>query len=180
LKTLLIIWYSRTGASEALARASAQAAEQEFLTQPGVAPQLLTDTRPPAYLVRCLRCDQVTPDVLLAAAALIFACPENLGSMAGAMKEFFDQHYYDALDRLNGRAFACMVSAGSDGQGAVRQIERIALGWRLVKVAPSLIVKVDAQRPEEILAPKKLRAEQLQVAEDLGRQLAAGLMLGIY
>ena len=30
-----------------------------------------------------------------------------------------------------GRAYATVISAGSDGTGAQRQIDRIATGWRL-------------------------------------------------
>ncbi|WP_408579035.1 hypothetical protein [Achromobacter xylosoxidans] len=31
------------------------------------------------------------------------------------MKEFFDRCYYGVLDRISGRPYACLVSAGSDG-----------------------------------------------------------------
>ncbi len=47
------------------------------------------------------------------------------------LKDFFDRCYYPALGPSNGRPYACLVCAGSDGSGAVRQIERIATGWRL-------------------------------------------------
>ena len=76
------------------------------------------------------------PDDLLSAAGYLFCCPENLASMTGAMKEFFDRCYYPVLGRIEGRPYAVMVAAGSDGAGAVRQIERIATGWRLKAVAP--------------------------------------------
>jgi multimeric flavodoxin WrbA len=169
LKTLLIIWYSRTGASEALALACAQAAAREFELDPLH-----------SYQVVQQRCDAVGSESLLAACAFVFVCPENLGSMAGAMKEFFDGHYYSALGKLNGRSFACMVAAGTDGAGAVLQIERIATGWRLKKVAESVIVNTQAQSPEEICAQKALNVDQLKSASDLGQLLAAGLVLGIY
>ena len=60
--------------------------------------------------------------------------------MAGLMKDFFDRCYYPALGRIEGRPYAVMVCAGSDGSGAARQIERICTGWRLKAVAPALIV----------------------------------------
>ena len=50
------------------------------------------------------------------------------------MKDFFDRTYYAALDRIAGRPYATMVCAGSDGENAVRQIERICTGWRLKPV----------------------------------------------
>jgi multimeric flavodoxin WrbA len=173
LKTLLIVWYSRTGASEALAAACAEAARLEF----GRVGQGSGQTD---YQTMLLRCDRVDDDTLNRADGLVFVCPENLGSMAGAMKEFFDRHYYSALGKLNGRAYACIVAAGSDGAGAVRQMERIAQGWRLKAVAPSVIVNTLAQTPEQILAPKRLSLDQIKPAEELGQLLAAGLMMGIY
>ena len=74
--------------------------------------------------------------------------------MAGRMKDFFDRCYYPALDRINGRPYATLVCAGSDGENAARQIARIATGWRLRPVADPLIVCTHAQTPEAILAAK--------------------------
>jgi multimeric flavodoxin WrbA len=181
VKTLLIVWYSRTGASEALAIACADAASKEFECASGL-PAGREDAKPQArgFRVVLRRCDEVRSENLLGADAFVFICPENLGTMAGAMKEFFDRNYYLALDKLNGRGYACVVAAGSDGQGAVRQIERIALGWRLKKMADSLIVNTQAQSPDAIWAKKTLSAEQLKPAQELGQLAATGLVLGIY
>src|SRR5690606_23643503 len=62
---------------------------------------------------------------LVQAQGYLFCAPENLGSLSGEMKEFFDRHYYAVLEQLNGRPYAVAIAAGSDGQGAARQIERI-------------------------------------------------------
>jgi multimeric flavodoxin WrbA len=181
LKTLLIIWYSRTGACEALAKACAESARIEFddvgirLVESGAETPSANGS-----MVLVERCDQVRFEQLLESDGFIFICPENLGSMAGAMKEFFDRQYYSALGKLNGRGYACIVAAGSDGAGAARQLERIALGWRLNKLAETVIVCTQAQSQEEILAPKILRPDQLRLARDLGQMVAAGLTLGIY
>ena len=121
----------------------------------------------------------VASDVLRAD-ALIFGCPENLGSMSGAMKEFFDLNYYPLLGQVNGKPYACVVSAGSDGMGAVRQIERIATGLRLKKVAEALIVITHAQSPDAIQASKVLSDAQVAPAVELARTLAAGLEAGIF
>jgi len=131
-------------------------------------------------VVRCGHARDVSTEDMLAASAYLFVAPENLASMAGVMKDFFDRQYYPLLDRIQGRAAAVIVAAGSDGHGAVRQIERILTGWRLRLAAESLIVRVDAQTPEAILAPKHLSAAQLEPARDLGRALAAGLGMGIF
>ena len=117
---------------------------------------------------------------LLAADGYIFACPENLAAMSGAMKEFFDRCYYPCLERLNGRPYAALIAAGSDGQGAARQLARIATGWRLKPVAEPLIVCTRAQTPEAILAPKRLAEADLAACAERGAALAAGLAMGVF
>ena len=134
----------------------------------------------PAVTARMLRADATQPDDVLGADGYLFATPENLASMSGLMKDFFDRTYYAALDRLQGRPYGAMVCAGSDGQGAIRQLERIALGWRLKPIAPALLVITHAQTPEAILRPKTIGADDLARCEELGATLAAGLALGLY
>jgi multimeric flavodoxin WrbA len=123
---------------------------------------------------------EADPDAVLAADGYLFACPENLASMAGLMKEFFDRCYYPALERLNGRPYATMICAGSDGSIAAAQIARIATGWRLREIAPPLIVCTHAQTPEEILKPKRIGAGDLVRCRELGTTIAAGLEMGIF
>ncbi len=100
--------------------------------------------------------------------------------MAGRMKDFFDRTYYPALDRINGRPYATMICAGSDGQNAARQIARIATGWRLRTVADPLIICTSAQTPDAILAPKTITPEALSRCRDLGAALSGGLAAGIF
>lgn len=156
---LLIVWHSRTGACEAIARAASEAAGD---------------------LAWLKRAGDVAPADLLAAAAYLFVCPENLASMSGEMKEMFDRCYYPVLGRIEGRPFATAIAAGSDGEGAQRQIDRIAKGWRLRRVAEPLIVSTAVQTPEAILAPKTMTSEQLEAAQELGASLAEGIRLGIF
>jgi multimeric flavodoxin WrbA len=110
----------------------------------------------------------------------LFVCPENLASMSGEMKEMFDRLYYPLLGRIEGRAFATAIAAGSDGTGAQAQIERIVTGWRLKRVAERLIVNLDAQTPEELLAPKHVPPEELAKCRELGAALAEGVELGLF
>ncbi len=117
---------------------------------------------------------------MLAADGYIFATPENLAAMAGHMKDFFDRTYYPALDRINGRPYATLICAGSDGENAARQIARIATGWRLRAVADPLIVRTHAQTPEAILAPKTIALADLARCRDLGAALSNGLAAGIF
>jgi len=162
-RQLLIVYHSLTGGTEQMARAAAAGAS----TEPGV------DTR-------LLMARDTGPDDVLAADAYLFATPENLAAMSGQLKDFFDRCYYPALDRINGRPYGILVCAGSDGQNAVRQIERIATGWRLNAVAEPLIVCTHAQTPEAILAPKHIPTAEWQRCHDLGAALAAGLAMGVF
>ena len=81
------------------------------------------------------------------------------------MKYFFDRTYYALLERIEARPYLLLVCAGSDGTNAVRQMERIATGWRLKAIAPALIVCTHAQTPEAILRPKIIAAAELLAAE---------------
>ena len=162
-KTLLIVFHSMTGGTRQMAQAAARGAAGE-----------------PQVRVRLLEAAAAGPDDVLQADACIFATPENLAAIAGMMKDFFDRSYYAVLDRINGRAYALMVCAGSDGSNAVRQVERIAAGWRLRAMAAPLIVCTHAQTPEAILAPKRIGLEDLARCGELGATLAAGLAAGLY
>ena len=130
--------------------------------------------------VRLLAATATQPEDVLAAEGYIFATPENLASMAGLMKDFFDRAYYPVLERINGRPYATLVCAGSDGSNAVRQIERIVTGWRLRAIADPLIICTHAQTPEAILAPKTIGRDELARCEEIGAALAAGLAMGIF
>lgn len=163
MQTLLIVYHSMTGGTGQMVQAAARGAR----AQRGVA-------------VRVLRAEQAGPDDVLDAAGYIFATPENLASMAGLMKDFFDRCYYPVLAGIEGRPYALLVCAGSDGQNAVRQIDRIATGWRLKAVAAPLVVCTHAQTPEAILRPKTIAAPELERCYEVGAALAAGLELGIF
>jgi flavodoxin len=164
VKTLLVVYHSMTDGTRQMATAAAAGAGREAAT----------------VQTRLLHASAAGPKDLLSADAYLFATPENLASMSGLMKDFFDRCYYAALDRINGRPYAAMVCAGSDGHGAARQIERIATGWRLKAVAETLIVCTQAQTPEQILRTKRIGPQDLARCEDLGAALAAGLGLGIF
>ena len=163
MRGLLVVYHSMTGGSAQMAQAAAAGARAQGEVG-----------------VRLLRAPDATPDDLLAADGYIFVTPENLAAIAGLMKDFFDRCYYPTLGRIEGRPFAALVCAGSDGSSAARQLERIATGWRLKAVAPTLIVCTHAQTPEAILAPKTIAADELQRCHDSGAALAAGLALGIF
>ena len=130
--------------------------------------------------VRLLPASEASAEDVLQADGYVFVTPENLASMSGVMKHFFDRTYYPVLDRIAGRPYATMVCAGSDGTNAVRQIERICTGWRLKTVCEPIIVCTHAQTPEAILAPKTIAESELRRCDETGAAIAAGLALGIF
>lgn len=127
-----------------------------------------------------VRAEDSDGETLLGADGYLFVFPENLAAIAGVMKAFFDRAYYPALGAIEGRAYALMVCAGSDGENAVRQAARIATGWRLKPVADPLIVCTHAQTPEAILAAKTIGEGDLARCKELGAAIAAGLALGVF
>jgi NAD(P)H-dependent FMN reductase len=171
VKRLLIVWHSTTGGAAQMASASAAGARSGANDE--ISQQALV-------AVRLQPARTTTADDVLEADGYIFVTPENLASMAGVMKDFFDRIYYAALERINGRPYALLICAGTDGTGAVRQIQRIATGLRLKEVAPPMIVITGAQTPEAILAPKTIAQTDLDRCYETDAGFAAALASGIF
>jgi multimeric flavodoxin WrbA len=163
MRTLLIVFHSLTGGTRQMAEAAAQGAQAQSEVN-----------------VRLLPAVQAQPEDVLGADGYMFATPETLAAISGLMKDFFDRTYYPALNRINGRPYAILICAGSDGRNAARQIERIATGWRLRAVAEPIVVCTHAQTPEAIFAPKVISSDDLSRCEELGAALASGLAMGIF
>jgi multimeric flavodoxin WrbA len=163
MKNLLIVYHSMTGGTLQMAQAAAAGAGSEA-----------------GVRVALLRAAEAQADHLLSADGYIFATPENLAGISGMMKDFFDRTYYAAFERINGRAFLTLVCAGSDGRNAAQQIDRIASGWRLKRIADPYIVCTNAQTPEEILKPKRIEKRSLMRCEELGKTMASGIAMGIF
>jgi multimeric flavodoxin WrbA len=163
VKSLLVVYHSLTGGTRQMVDALASGAADfgEATT-------------------RVLHATDAGPEDVLAHDAYVFATPENLAAISGLMKDFFDRCYYPVLGRVEGRPYAAMVCAGSDGSNALRQMERIVTGWRLRAVAEPIIVYTRAQTPEQILAAKSLTETDLERCRQLGASLAAGRALGIF
>ena len=161
MANLLIVYHSRTGGTRQMVEAAAKAAREETSVTVKFA-------------------DEAQPDDLLDADGYIFAAPENLAALSGLMKEFFDRCYYHVLGKLEGRPYAQMVCAGSDGENAIRQMGRIATGWRLKEVHEPLIICTHAQEKEKILAEKTISDEELDQCAEIGAALGAGLEMGIF
>lgn len=158
---LLVVYYSMTGGTQAMAEAAANGAREECDTV-------------------LQRAEDTDAEDLLSADGFIFAAPENLAAIAGVMKAFYDRTYYAVLGKIEGRPYAQLVCAGSDGANAVKQTARIATGWRLKQAQEPIIVCTHAQTKEQILAPKKIAPGNLATCRALGQAMGAGLALGVF
>ena len=161
MTSLLIVYHSKTGGTRQMAEAAAKAARAEIET-----------------IVK--KAADAGPDDLLSADGYLFAAPENLAALTGIMKDFFDRCYYPVLGKIEGRPYAQMVCAGSDGENAARQTARIATGWRLKEVQPALIICTHAQTPAEILSEKTIPEGDIEKCRELGGAMGAGLAMGVF
>ena len=151
MKHLSIIYHSQSGNTQQLAEAVAAGAREEE-----------------GLIVSIKTAFNAGLDDLLEADALLFGSPENFGNMSGALKDFFDRTYYPAEPYQINLPYAVFISAGNDGTGAVREIERIAKGYPLRRVAEALIAKGEVSQAH------------LQQCRELGLSMAAGLVMGIF
>jgi multimeric flavodoxin WrbA len=151
VKTLLIVYHSQTGNTEQLAQAVYQGACQV-----------------PETHTRLVRAFEATLEDLLTCQGALFGTPENFGYMSGAIKDFFDRTFYPAQPYRLNLPYALFISAGNDGTGAVRQIDRILLGYPMRQVA------------EPVICRGTVTAEHLTQCEELGMLLATGLACGIF
>lgn len=117
--------------------------------------------------VRYLKPLDTQPDDLIAADAIIIGTTENLGYMAGLVKDVFDRCYYPCLEKTQAKPFTFYIRAGHDGTGTRRALETITTGlrWRCVQ--------------EPLLCRGEWRDSFLEDCEQLGMTMAASLEAGI-
>jgi multimeric flavodoxin WrbA len=150
-KHLLIIYHTQSGNTGQMARAVMRGCQEEAEVE-----------------TRLLSAFDAVLDDLRWADGLLFGTPENFGTMSGALKDFFDRTYYPAEPYQLNLPYALFISAGNDGSGAVRDIDRIAKGYPLRKISEPVIAKGD------------INQQHLEQCEEFGLAMAAGLSLGIF
>ena len=150
---LLIVFHSRTGGTTAMTDAVVAGASDPTLE--GVE-------------VRALRAFDATVDDVRACNAIVVGTPENFGYMSGAIKDFFERVYYPLLDETPGLPYGLFVKASTDGDGAVRSVERIVAGLRWKRVAAPVVVVGE------------LGEADVDRCRELGATIAAGLDAGMF
>jgi len=148
---ILIVYHSQTGHTKKMAEAVADGAK------------VIENTE-----VILKKAGEATLDDLLSCSGLAIGTPENFGYMSGMIKDFFDRTYNDAQDKVFRKPYVVFISAGNDGTGALRAIERIALGYKFKSVFPPVIAR------------GRITEEILEQCRELGGTLAGGCALGIY
>jgi multimeric flavodoxin WrbA len=152
MKHLLIVYHSQSGSAARLAQAAAAGAALEAET----------------VEVRLRRAADADVRDLFWADGVLFGASENFGYLSGGMLDFLARVFYPAQPRQLGLPYASFISAGNDGRGAVAQLERVASGFPLRRVADPVIVRGEVDE------------EGLRRCGELGQALAAGLALGIF
>jgi multimeric flavodoxin WrbA len=150
---LLVVFHSRSGGTEAMTRAVVAGANDDAIE--GVE-------------VRVQRAFDTTVDDVRACNGIVLGTPENFGYMAGAIKDFFERIYYPLLEETQGLPYGLFVKASTDGDGAVRSVERIVAGLRWKLVVPPVVVAGD------------LGPAHLEQCQELGATIAAGLEAGMF
>jgi multimeric flavodoxin WrbA len=148
---ILIIYSSQTGNTEKMAQAVAKGAK----SIEGVE-------------VILKKAGDATLEDLLTADGLAVGTPENFGYMAGMIKDFFDRTFYSAGEKVFRKPFVVFISAGNDGTGALRAIERIALGFKFKTVY------------KPVIATGTITEAILQQCIELGGTIAGGCQMDIY
>ena len=148
---ILIVYHSQTGHTEQMAEAvAAGAAAIEGVT-----------------VIRKRAADATAED-LLWADGIAIGSPENFGYVSGMIKDFFDRTFYAVEEKVFRKPYVVFISAGNDGTGALRAIERIALGYKFKKVYEPVIAKGD------------INPDGLEKCRELGGVLSGGCQMGIY
>jgi len=148
---ILIVYHSQSGNTQKMAQAVAEGAK----SIEGVE-------------VILKKAADATLEDLLTADGLAIGTPENFGYMSGMVKDFFDRTYVGAQEKVFRKPFVVFISAGNDGSGALRAIERIALGYKFKTVYQPVIAKGEITRGI------------LDQCFELGATIAGGCQMGIY
>jgi multimeric flavodoxin WrbA len=137
LVEVLVLYYSRGGRTEALARAVAEGVNSVE-----------------GASAKIKRVDYATVDDFISCDAVAFGSPNYFSYMAGLMKDFFDRAL-SIREKVAGKPAAAFTSGGGSSDSALLSLERMISAFRLNKVAEG-IVSSGTPSEEDLSSCRKL------------------------
>jgi multimeric flavodoxin WrbA len=134
---VLVLYYSRTGRTEALAKAIAGGVESVE-----------------GASAKIKRVDYATVNDFISSDAVAFGSPNYFSYMAGVMKDFFDKAL-SIRERVAGKPSVAFTSGGGSSNSALLSLERMISSFRLEKVADGVVSQGEPSE-ENLKACKKL------------------------
>lgn len=149
LGKILVLYYSRTGNVETLAKAVADGVKNvEGVT------------------VEMKRVDYATVEDLISCDGVAVGSPNYFGYMAGLMKDFFDKAW-SVRDKIAGKPFVAFTCGGGSWTSALQSIEHVLNAFKMKKVAEGIVWGLRDQGPP---AGKDL-SELKKLGEILAREV---------
>ena len=134
---VLVLYYSRTGRTEALANAIVEGVESVE-----------------GASAKVKRVDYATVNDFISCDAVAFGSPNYFGYMAGLMKDFFDRAF-SIREKVASRPSAAFTSGGGASNSAPLSLERMFSSFRLEKAADGIVSQGEPSE-ETLRACKKL------------------------
>jgi multimeric flavodoxin WrbA len=142
LAEVLVLYYSRSGRTEALANSVAEGVESVEGSS-----------------AKVKRVDYATVSDFISCDAVAFGSPNYFSYMAGVMKDFFDRAL-SIREKVAGKPSVAFTSGGGTSNSALLSLERMISSFRLEKVADGV---VSQGKPSE---------ENLRACKRLGETIA--------
>ncbi len=151
---VLVLYYSRSGRTEALANSVADGVESVRGTS-----------------VKVKRADYATVNDFVSCDAVAFGSPNYFGYMAGRMKDFFDRAL-SIREKVAGKPSVAFTSGGGASNSALLSLETMITSFRLEKAADGVVSQGEPSQ-EDLRACKILGAtlakkalEKVEVPKD--------------
>ena len=133
---VLVLYYSRTGRTEALAKAVAEGVKSR------------------GGSAKVKRVDYATVNDFISCDAVAFGSPNYFSYMAGLMKEFFDKAL-SIREKVTGKPATAFTSGGGSSNAALVSMESMIASFKLEKVTDGVVSKGEPSE-EDLEACKKL------------------------
>ena len=134
---VLVLYYSRSGKTEGLAKAVAEGVSSVAEATASMK-----------------RVDYATVNDFISCNAVAFGSPNYFGYMAGLMKDFFDKAW-SIRDKVIGKPASAFTSGGGSNNSALLSLERLIVAFKLEKITEG-VVSQGVPSPADLEASKKL------------------------